>query len=117
MVPQPRWTVPVNIRSQDKQILDMALKIAESDRTDLTTVFRRALTEYVRTRLGTPAESRSTRIDEYVDSSFRLHSKLLTPEDLKRWTDSDVLTLAKQIRSRKQELDFELRRRDYYFQW
>jgi len=46
-----------------------------------------------------------------------IHSKLLTPEDLKLWTDSDVLTLAKQIRSRKQELDFELRKRGYFFQW
>ncbi|HXQ92832.1 MAG TPA: hypothetical protein VN739_07475 [Nitrososphaerales archaeon] len=71
MAPQPRWTVPVNIRPQDKEILDMALTIVESDRTDLTTVFRRALAEYVKTRLGTPGESGATRIDEYLNSSFR----------------------------------------------
>jgi hypothetical protein len=117
MAPQPRWTVPVNIRQQDKSVLDAALTIAESDRTDITTVFRNALAEYVKARSGTQGDNESRKIDEYLDSSFRMHSKLLTPEDLKRWTDSDVLTLAKQIRSRRQELDFELRKRGYFFQW
>jgi len=117
LAPQPRWTIPVNIRQKDKPVLDAALAIAKADGTDLTSVFRIALAEYVSARHGKPGDSGSEKVDEYFDSSSRITSKLLTPAELRQWTDSDVLTLAKRIRSRKQELEFELRRRGYYFRW
>jgi len=120
MAPQPRWTIPVNIRQQDKPILDAAFVIAKTEGINITNVFRNALTEYVRVRQKASKHGASERMDNYLGlSSFGLvvHSNLLTPEDLRQWTDADVLTVAKQVRARKQELESELRRRGYYFRW
>ena len=115
MSPQARWTVPVNIRPRDKPILDAAVALAEKEGTDITTVFRNAVAEYVRTKLAGNGISR--KMDDYFDSSLHSPLKLLSREELKQWTDSDVISAAKQVRARKHELESELRRRGYYFRW
>jgi len=116
LAPQPRWTIPINIRSQDKPIMDALLEIAVNNRSDITNVVRSALAEYVK-RLGSGGESQATsKVDHYLDSPFAV-TKILTPGELNQWTDSDVLALAKVIRARQQELEFELRRRGYRFSW
>ncbi len=120
MAPRPHWTVPVNFRERDRSVLDSAIVLAEADRTDITSVFRNALAEYVKSRLETQDCGGSKKMDDYLDLTSQgafPTSKLLSPEELKRWNDSDVLAAAKLVRSRKMELDGELRRRGYFFKW
>ena len=66
IVVRPRWTVPINMRLEDKPVLDAALIIAKEEGTDITKIFRMALLEFVRTRAGS-AEVR--KIDEFLDKS------------------------------------------------
>jgi hypothetical protein len=115
--PQPRWTVPVNFRNVDRGILDAAIAIARKEETELTSVIRNAVQEYVKTKLG-PANG-LTRMDQYFDSSSSVNlQELLNPEKLKAWSDSDLLRVSKQVRARKQELARELQRRGYHrFEW
>ncbi len=97
-----------------------AFAIAKADGTEITTLIRTALKEYVGIRQEGSQEARSKKMDDYLESSpFELviHPKPLTREDLRQWADSDVLTAARHVRARKQELDFELRGRGYYFRW
>ncbi|HXQ91791.1 MAG TPA: hypothetical protein VN739_02200 [Nitrososphaerales archaeon] len=117
MVPQPRWTIPINMRSRDKPMLDAALEIAKIEGLDLTSIFRNALQEYITSRLDSLKDDGIKKMEEYLDSSSVLHSLLLSPDKLKGWTDSEVVTFAKLIRARKEELEIELRKRDYYFRW
>jgi len=116
MAPQPRWTVPVNMRSQDKEVLDSALRIAKSEGSDITSVFRTALAEFVRTR----TRSEGRRMDEFLDSSTTSDlncNRILTPGELRTWSEVEILVAARVVRARKQELDSELRRRGYFFKW
>jgi len=117
MAPRPRWTVPVNMRSQDKDVLDAAMRIAKSEGSDITTVFRTALAEFVRTRASQTA---GRKMDEFLDNSEManpVYQKILTPVMLGKWSVDEIFHAAKLVRSRKQELDFELRRRGYFFSW
>ena|SRR5579862_6124372 len=116
MAPQPRWTVPINMRLQDKSILDAALRIAKNEGSDITTVFRSALAEFVRTRALPEGE----KMDKFLDNSEMsdpIYNRILTPGELRKWTDSDLLGVSKRVKARREELDFELRRRGYFFKW
>jgi hypothetical protein len=116
MAPQPRWTIPVNMRAQDKPVLDVALAIARSEGTEITSVFRAALSEFVKSKSSTQGR----RMDEFLDGSdFKAFScdSILTPGELKNWSESDLLRVSKSVRSRQQELDAELRRRGFFFKW
>jgi hypothetical protein len=74
----------------------------------------------VKVRLKAQRDGGSKKMDDYLDLTSRgvvPMLKLLSPEELKRWNDSDVLAAARQVRSRKEELDSELRRRGFHFRW
>ena len=113
-MPQARWTVPINFRERDKPVLDDILEIARNDRSDITNVVRNALAEYVKMRLAPMGESGKTHLDTYLNSPLAV-TKVLRPGDLMYWQDSDLLSLAKIIRARREELEIELRRRGYRF--
>ena len=116
MAPQPRWTIPINMRSQDKPILDAALEIARRDGSDITTVFRTALAQFVINK----SKAEGPRIDEFLDFSEKsdgIYNRILTPAELRSWTVAGVLEAARHVRARQQELDSELRRRGYFFRW
>src|ERR1022692_2468040 len=116
MAPQPRWTVPINMRSQDKPVLDAALAIAKIEGTDITTIVRTALAEFVKTK----ARAEGRKMDEFLDHSEMsnpIYNRVLTAHELRRWSESDLLDAAKVVRARREELDSELRKRGHYFRW
>jgi len=116
MVPQPRWTIPINMRQQDKPVLDAALIIAKSEGSDITTVFRSALAEFVRMR----ALPNERKMDEFLEDrtmSNQVYNRVLTPHELESWSEARLLDAAKLIRSRKDELNAELRKRGFFFKW
>jgi len=105
------------MRAQDKPVLDAALTIARSEGSDITTVFRAALAEFVRTKAS---QAGARRIDEFIDETGitnPIYNRVLTPKELRNWSEASVLYAARLIRSRKEELDSELQRRGYYFSW
>ena len=64
MALKPRWTFPLNFRAEDKLTLDAATEIARRHGSDLTSVIRLALEEYVqRNKAGLVNE---TKIDEFI---------------------------------------------------
>jgi len=96
-------------------MLDAALNIAKSEGSDITNVFRTALAEFVKNRVSSEG-----RIDEFLDDSAisdPIYTRVLTPAELKNWSEIDLLAAAKLIRSRKEEMDSELRRRGFFFRW
>jgi hypothetical protein len=104
------------MRSQDKPVLDAALAIAKIEGTDITTIVRNALAEFVKTK----ARTEGRKMDEFLDGSVisnPISNRVLTPDVLRRWPERDLLDAAKVVRARKEELDSELRRRGYYFRW
>src|ERR1017187_1816083 len=104
MAPQPRWTLPINMRSQDKPVLDAALAIAKIEGTDITTIVRTALAEFVKTK----ARAEGRKMDEFLDGSAisnPISNRVLTPYELRRWTENDLLNAARIVRARKEELD------------
>jgi len=109
--------VPVNFRPQDKSVLDAALQIAKAEGTNITSVFRAALTEFVgRNSLRTGSQ----KMDEFLDKSEMsnpVYNRILTPQQLEHWSESSLLNAAKLIRSRKDELNAELRKRGFFFRW
>ena len=117
MAPKPRWTVPVNMRLQDKLILDAALEIAKREGSDITTVFRNALEEFVNKR----ARTNTVKLDSFLDNSIMIqdpiYSRVFTPTELRSWSETSLLDAAKRIRSRKEELDRALREKGYFFRW
>lgn len=120
MTIKPRWVHPLNFREQDKPVLDQAMELAKREGTDLTNVIRRALQEYV--QRTTAVSSSSAKMDAFLqDGEYRAYpqyTKVLTPEELKEWSDPDLLAFAKFTRSRKQEIHAELKRRGFYmFEW
>ena len=118
---RPRWTLPINFRQEDKSILDAAVALADADRIQITSLVRNALADYVKTRLGGEGVAGMKKMDDYFSStSFGPIPpfKILTPKELKLWNDSDLLAAARQVRSRKQELEGELKRRGFHlFRW
>jgi hypothetical protein len=116
MVPEPRWTIPVNIRSKDKPILDAVLNIAKSEGVEITTLVRTALAEFVTRRNG----GSSQKLDNFLADpalSEPFYYQVLSPSKLNGWDEEELLRMAKLIRARKEELDSELRRRGYLFRW
>jgi len=105
------------MRLVDRPLLDNAILIAKSEGLELTSIFRNALQEYVKRRLGSRGEGGTRKMEEYFDSASVLHSEILSPDKLKEWTDSELVATAKVIRARKEELESELRSRGYYFRW
>ena len=115
---KPRWVHPLNFREQDKQLLDACLGIAQREHTDLTNLIRKALSEYA----ALHPEKTVPRLDEFIkDPSFKAFppiTRLLTPKELGEWSDDALLLVAKCIRSRRMELDCELKRRGFLeFRW
>jgi len=114
---KPRWVHPLNFREQDKVVLDQALELAKREGSDLTNVIRKALQEYTQRMSANNASL--TKMDVFLtDVEYRAYpqyTKVLTPEELEEWSDSDLLTFAKFTRSRKQEIQAELQRRGFYF--
>jgi hypothetical protein len=111
MALKPRLVHPLNFREQDKAILDAPILLARREGSDLTNVIRDALKEYTASKLRD--------VDQKLDSFFNdigvaSYKKLLSPEELKDWCDAEVLDLAKLVRARKQELEFELTKRGYH---
>ncbi|MDA4130932.1 MAG: hypothetical protein OK457_09190, partial [Thaumarchaeota archaeon] len=112
---KPRWIHPLNFREQDKEIMDAAILLAKREGSDLTNVIRDALKEYTASKLR---EDAGQKLDSFIsDIGLSSYKKLLSPEELKIWRDAEVLDLAKSVRARKQELEFELTKRGYYFRW
>ncbi len=106
----------MNFRAQDKETLDAAVQIAKDQGSNLTEIIRIALKEYTEARAKTTA---ITRIDDFLDKS-RVNPQLvevLNPSILKEWPDGEAIRFAKLLRARMQEIDFELRRRGFYFDW
>ena len=115
---KPRWVHPLNFREQDKQLLDESLGIAQREHTDLTNLIRKALLEYV----ALHSEKTVPRLDEFIkDPTFKALppiTKLLTPKELGEWSDDTLLLVARYLRSRRMELDCELKRRGFLeFRW
>ena len=95
-------------------MLDAA--IAKMDGSDVTTIFRKALAEFVKSR----SVKEGRKMDEFLEDSAisnPIYKTVLTPKELRRWSENELLQFAKRVRSRKMELDWELRRRGYYFRW
>jgi hypothetical protein len=116
IMPQPRFTFPVSFRQVDKPVFDALVAIAHEEKCDVTRVFRTALTEFVKTR----AQGAGRKLDEFLDDSAMaepIYNRVLTPLELKAWKESEVLSAARLVRARKDELEMELKRRGYFFRW
>lgn len=114
---KPRWVHPLNFRAQDKETLDAALQIAKKDGTNLTEIIRIALKEYAEKH---GLEACATKMDSFLEKNPALkpeYLEILTPALLKAWSDGEVLGFARQVRARRQEIEAELRRRGYRFEW
>jgi len=111
---KPRWVHPLNFRAEDKAVLDAAVLIAKKDGSNLTNVIRDALRAYTTEKLQGEIDQ---KLDEFVNGYYPHYRKMFTPDELRGWIEADILDIARLIRARKQELEFELRRRGYYFQW
>jgi hypothetical protein len=116
-----RWVFPVNFRQEDQQVLEVLIRIAKEGETTLTDVVRTALNEFAAAR---NRGAGVTKMDEFLevnqDSLIRdnpVYRELLTPDRLRGWQDTDLLLFSRAIRSRKFELEAELKKRGYHFQW
>jgi hypothetical protein len=118
MVVQPHYTIPVNVRPRDTPTIQAAKEIAQRENKQMTTIFREALAEYVDRR---KLSAGSFKLEQYIGSESVTNNgsleKVLVPGALKLWGDSELLSFAKKLRARTQEIDAELRRRGYYFKW
>ncbi len=76
------------MRAQDKPVLDAALSIAKNEGRDITSVFRIALAEFVKTRSGM---KEGRKMDEFLDDSSEnpLCNRVLTPEELRNWSEAE----------------------------
>jgi hypothetical protein len=111
---KPRWVHPLNFRAEDKDVLDAAVLVAKKEDSNLTNVIRDALRAYTTEKLQGDSNQ---KLDEFVNGSYPHYRKMLTPKELRSWIYEDVLDFARIIRARKQEIEFELRKRGYYFRW
>jgi len=94
--------------------LDAAILVAKKEDSNLTNVIRDALRVYTTEKLQGDVNQ---KLDKFVSEYYPHYRKMLTPKELREWIDADVLDLARLIRARKQEIEFELKKRGYYFQW
>ncbi|MFI5420242.1 MAG: hypothetical protein ACHQ1H_04685 [Nitrososphaerales archaeon] len=116
MVVQPHFTVPVNIRPQDRLLMDAALEIVRNENKSMTWLFRQALQEYVEKRkIG----KGSLRLEEYFETlrpqATGSLEKVLSREELAKWGDQELLATAKKVKARVEELQAELKRRGFLF--
>jgi len=109
----------VNLRSQDKFILDGLVTLSQIDRCDITTAARRGLEYYIQYRKKKSGDNGTKKIDEFISEIPHrdMLSTILTPDLLKGLSDSEIMLLAKIVRARRQELDAELRKRGFYMKW
>src|SRR4029077_7977614 len=99
---------------------DQILLLAKKEDANITALIRSALSEFAERRRGILDQYETHKIEEFCTSHFdakTFFSEVLTPAELKRWEDSELLTAAKKIRGRKHEIDSELRKRGYFFSW
>ena len=118
MTPKPRFTVVVNLRSEDRHVLDALLSIAQTEGCNLTAVCRQALAEFVRREAMD--NGKSQKLDGFLTGpglTDTMYHHLLTPTELKGWSEEELVRTAKLVRGRKEELDAEIRRRGRYFRW
>jgi len=107
----------LNFRLEDKAVLDAAILIGKDEGSSLTGVIRTALKEYVSSKIRqTPLLKIDDFIEDSPDPSYD-YERLLSPKELEVLTDESVLHMARLIRARKEELEFDLRRRGYHFRW
>jgi len=76
----------------------------------------------VRNRQKNVGNDGARKMDEFMtgnssNSREDFFSVLLTPEILKGFSDTEIMSLAKTVRARRQELDGELRKRGYFLKW
>ncbi len=119
MTPRPRYTVAVNMRLEDRPVLDSLLLIAQKEGCNITSIFRTALTEFVNRKNAQKGEIGS-KLDDFLAGPIlpdQIYRQVLTPVELKGWSEDELLRTAKVIRGRKEELDSELRRRGHFFRW
>ena len=117
MTLKARWIISVNFRETDQMVLEAANEIALREDTSLTEILRTALRQYVDARTYTLGSTK--KMDEFLDriNIDPQYLQLLTPSALKGWEDTQILSFARQLRARKEEISFELKRRGYLFDW
>jgi hypothetical protein len=106
----------VTFRQVDQPIFDALVAISHEQKCNLTSVFRIALSEFVKTK----SKETGQKLDEFLENSAiaePIYNRMLTPAELRSWSDSEVLRAAKLVRARKAELDLDLRRRGYFIRW
>src|SRR5579872_2821855 len=110
MTVQPHYTIPVNVRPRDTPMIEAAKEIAQREHLAMAVVFRQALQEFIeRRKLG----EGSIKLEQYFDRDGVPNSvsveKILVPDALKLWSDAELLSLARNLRARIQEIDGALR--------
>ena|SRR5579872_3710919 len=119
--PKSRWVFPINFREQDQQILETLTRIAREEETTLTDIVRTALKEFTACRAR---GNGITKMDLFLenDADFKIrnnptYQEILTPDRLHRWQNEELLRFSRAVRSRKFELEAELRLRGFWFRW
>ena len=91
-----RWVHPLNFREEDRPVLDLLEVIAKKEESDLTNVIRKALREFTQRECAKPP---SSSMDDFIrDPGFKAlppFSHILRPEELKSWTNEEILHLSK----------------------
>lgn len=117
MTLKPRYVHPQTFRESDKGTLDAAILIAKNEGSNLTAVIRDALKVYVTGKIETFG---IRKIDDFLNNSISsdpIYNRLLTPKELRQWPDNNLLDFAKHLKSRKDEIDSELRHRGLFIRW
>ncbi|MDA4130036.1 MAG: hypothetical protein OK457_04645 [Thaumarchaeota archaeon] len=119
MTLKPRYVLPLNFRGEDKPLLDQIVLLAKKEDESITSVVRSALNEFAQRRRTALEQGGMHKIEEFCSPVAQFSvNEMLTPSDLKVWEDDEVLAAAKRVRSRKQELEAELKKRGYHnFSW
>jgi hypothetical protein len=119
LTPRPRYTVAVNMRFEDRPVLNALVLIAQKEGCNITRIFRTALIEFVNRKNAQNSEA-GQKLDDFLESSIlpnKTYHQILTPAELKGLNEYELDRMAKLVRARKEELDSELRRRGNYFRW
>ena len=93
--------------------MEAALEIAHAENKQVTSLFREALEEYVQKR---KPGAGSLKLERYLGTELLITSsleKVLTREELRTWSDQELVSIAKKVRARVQEIGPELKRRGY----
>jgi hypothetical protein len=117
---QHRYVVSLSFRPQDKLLLDNVLLLAKTENKDLTSFTRDALAEFVASKQSTVPKGEK-KIDEFLDIAAipRVLSfdRVLTPKELERWPNEDLIRFARIVKARREETASELKRRGFNFIW